>query len=184
MFNEYIGTYKEHGPVSYKELALVNIIPSFHILNNMSSLYPSLLQVMHAIDVAKLVTVTLDSLGLQRNKSNRENVTHFCDVITDASKLQVCIFGRLCHSAIIENIISCYAFSTKKAFYCKDRTLWMHYIDQELLQSEHIKAISQSIVICTLTALSLMAVVYADPCVTYWKAKIYYFPDTHQKESI
>ena len=107
-------------------------------------------------------------------------MTHFCDVITDASKLQVCIFGRLCHSAIIENIISCYAFSTKKAFYCKDRTFWMHYIDQELLQSEHIKAISQSIVICTLTALSLMAVVYADPCVTYWKAKIYYFPDTHQ----
>ena len=39
-------------------------------------------------------------------------------------KLQVCIFGRLCHSAIIEPMISCYAFSTKKAFYCKDR--W-HY---------------------------------------------------------
>ena len=50
--------------------------------------------------------------------------TNFIPVITDASKLQVCIFGRLCHSALIGNIISCYAFSTKKAFYCKDR--WHH----------------------------------------------------------
>ena len=37
-------------------------------LNNMSSVYPSLLQVLPVIDIAKLTTLTLDSLGLERNK--------------------------------------------------------------------------------------------------------------------
>jgi len=37
-------------------------------LNNMSSVYPSLLQVMPVIDMAKLTVLTLDSLGLERNK--------------------------------------------------------------------------------------------------------------------
>eukprot|EP00092_Neocalanus_flemingeri_P009289 GFUD01009995.1.p1 GENE.GFUD01009995.1~~GFUD01009995.1.p1 ORF type:complete len:1824 (+),score=321.37 GFUD01009995.1:199-5472(+) len=37
-------------------------------LNNMSCVYPSLLQVMPVIDMAKLTTLTLDSLGSERNK--------------------------------------------------------------------------------------------------------------------